>query len=75
MSMNNHDKIVSALTQWDIKQSKKKGHNRHFLGIALVALAEVEEEFPDASIEKIVGKAFEGRLHDFILKEVEKWKI
>jgi len=31
--MNDHDKIVSALTQWDIRQSKKKGHNKYFLGI------------------------------------------
>lgn len=70
--MSTHDRIVQALTAWDRKQSKKKGHNIHFLGIALNALAEVEEENPGASLEKIVSEAFEGRLHDFIIKYLAK---
>jgi hypothetical protein len=68
--MNPHDKIVSALTQWDTKQSKKKGHNSHFLGIALVSLSNIEEELPSATAEELAREAFEGRLLDFVLKSL-----
>ena len=71
--MNKHDKIVQALSAWDVKESRKKNSNPHFLGIALDALASVEDEFPDANMEKIINEAFEGRLKDFIIKYLNKY--
>ena len=66
--MDNHTKIVSALTNWDTAQSKKdKNHNQRFLGIALVSLKNVEEDFPSASAEEIAKEAFNGRLLTYVL--------
>ncbi len=67
--MNDHDRLVHALTQWDIKQSKRdKHHNWRFLGIALQSLSEVESEMPNATIEKIASECLNGRCLDFVLK-------
>jgi len=67
--LSNHQKLVSALTQWDIKQSKRdKYHNRHFLGIALVSLQSVEEDMPEATAEQIANEAFDGSCLAYILK-------
>ena len=67
--LSNHQKIVSALTQWDIKQSKRdRHHNPHFIGIALISLASVEQDMPNASAEDIAREAFEGHCLEFILK-------
>jgi hypothetical protein len=71
--MTTHDKIVSALTQWDIKQSKRdKHHNPYFIGIALNNLRDFELEQPGATAEEIVRECFNGRLADFILKFIAK---
>lgn len=67
--MNQHDKIVSLLTQWDTKQAKRdKKHNYRFLGIAFNALASAEEDYPEADAKTIVKAAFNGRCAAFILK-------
>lgn len=73
--MDNHTKIVSALTNWDTLQSKKdKHHNPRFLGIALVSLKNAEADFPSASAEEIAKEAFNGRLLAYVLKYLEKAK-
>lgn len=73
--MDKHNKLVSALTEWDTKQSKKAGHNRYFLGIALNALHalhDIESELPNATAQELAKEAFEGRLLTFVLSYLEK---
>jgi hypothetical protein len=73
--MSNHDKIVSALTNWDALQSQKdRYHNWRFLGIALQSLASVEEDMPNESAENIAKEAFNGRCLTYVLKYLEKNK-
>ena len=74
--MNEHQKVVTALIQWDAKQAKRdKHHNPRFLALALQALDSIEEEMPGASAETLAKEALNGRCLDFVLKYIsEHWK-
>ena len=68
---NDHERIVSALTEWDRRQARRdKHHNPRFLGIALLALADVEADTPEADARTIATAALDGRCLDFVLKAI-----
>ena len=69
--MDMHNKLVSALIQYDEKESRKKHHNRHFIGIALGALETAEEDIAaGVTVRTALVNNFCGRLLDILLKTV-----
>lgn len=70
---NCKDQIVSAITQWDERQSKRdKYHNPHFLGIALqVFNDESAEAEAEANPRQFILRNFNGRLRAFIVKALQ----
>lgn len=67
--MTPRDAVVHALTAYDRKMANRKSHNPLFIGIALRALHELEEETPDAGFEEILG-IYSGRLLGSLIKEL-----
>jgi hypothetical protein len=68
--MNISDKLTSAVTQYDAKQSKKKDYNIYALGIYLERCeAVVADVAAGADLRKAIVAGFTGRLVDFILKQ------
>ena len=70
--MTNKDKMISAVTQFDARASKKKGYNPHALGIYLQRIDEVCADIErGADIRRAIIAGFSGRIADCILKSVE----
>ncbi len=62
-------KLASAVTQYDIKQSKRRGYNVYALSHYLGAVHEVEAELAKgADLRKALISNFNGRLLDVCLK-------
>jgi hypothetical protein len=64
-----NDKLTSALTEYDRKQSTKRGYNHYALAIYFGALAEAQEEI-DKGVEpsKALANNFNDRLLAALLK-------
>ena len=64
------DSIVSAVTQYDMRESKKKSYNRYALGQYFMAIDRVLEmlnEKPETLTRYAIIENFNGRLCDAIL--------
>ncbi|MBU1621878.1 MAG: hypothetical protein KJ604_20675 [Gammaproteobacteria bacterium] len=71
--MNPHDrlKLSSALTAYDIRQSKRKGYNRYAIGHYLKALEQTERAIDQGEdIRSALVANYCGRLLDVTLKAV-----
>jgi hypothetical protein len=67
------DDLVHLVTQWDMKQESKRGHNKYALGIYLAACAAVDRDVKaGAPIDRAIREYFCDRLMDYILKNVER---
>jgi hypothetical protein len=69
--MDTHSKLAHAVTQYDIRQSKKRGYNiyalAHYLGAVQETCREIEA---GKSIRSALVGNFNGRLLDVCLKAV-----
>lgn len=65
--LSNRSKLVFALTEWDRNQSARKGHNPHFIGIALGA---IESAPDDLDVRETILARFNGRLVPFLLSRM-----
>lgn len=69
--MNIKDKLISALTQYDEKQSKRKFYNPHALGIYFQRVDEVMADIErGATVRQALLAGFNDRLLDVCLKAV-----
>lgn len=67
--MTAKDKLIHALTQYDVKQSKKRGYNPYALGIYFQRIDEVCADVErGADIRKAINAGFSGRLADCALR-------
>lgn len=66
MDQRLHLKLVSALTDYDRRESKKKWYNPWALGQCFAALERAESEGGD--IREALERNFSGRLLDKVLK-------
>lgn len=61
--------IVSALTEYDIRASKRKDYNRWALGHYFRALEDVDDQVARGiGLMDALERAFTGRLHDCVAK-------
>lgn len=70
-------RMESLLTQWDIKQSKKKSYNIYGLGIMLNRsdlMCKYLWEHKGSKLEDALKMHFNDRLLTFLLKEFGCWK-
>jgi len=68
-TMKTKDKLISALTQYDAKQAKRKGHNPYALGIYFQRVDDVVADIEaGADIRAEVVAGFTGRLADHCLR-------
>lgn len=67
---NRKTQIISALTQWDVKQSQSKRahHNPYFLGIALQAFDDVDGNEIEANPREFIIENFTGACRRFVIK-------
>ena len=71
--MNTRNLIISALIEYDKKQSKKKFYNRNALGIYMRAMQEEVDPALENNDWKIaLEEGFNGALLNFVIKFVEK---
>jgi hypothetical protein len=64
-----HVRLCSYLTQWDVKQSKKRFHNPHALGIYFQAADDARAKFEhNGDVREILLSCFCDRLLSFLLK-------
>lgn len=67
--MNTKDKLISLLTQWDERQSKRKHHNPHALGIYFQQADRVALDIALGAPERAaIVAGFHGPMLDFILR-------
>ena len=67
--MNIKDSLVSLLTRFDERESKKKNYNRYALGIYLQRADSVLKDIEmGAKTRAAIVAGFNGRLGDFILR-------
>ena len=67
--MTTLDQLQSLLTQWDIKQSKKRGYNPYALGIYFEAAERAANLIDDgAYVKESLAKCFNDRLLTFLEK-------
>ena len=70
--MNTKDKLVSLLTQWDMRQARRKHHNPYALGIYLQQADRVIIDIDlGASERAAIVAGFNGPMLDFILRGLE----
>ena len=61
--------IILALTQYDIRQSKRRDYNRYALGHYLGAMEDVDDQVARGiDLMDALERAFTGRLHDCVAK-------
>jgi hypothetical protein len=66
-----YDKLTHAVTQYDIRQSKRKGYNVNALGIYLGSCQAVQEDLAAGKpVRQSLVSHFCGRLLDVCLKAV-----
>lgn len=64
-------KLLHALTEHDRKESKKKGHNIHFLGVAIGRLDEIMPRIEQGeNIRQVLLTSFNDRLLSRLLNAV-----
>lgn len=65
-------RMFNAVTEWDKKQSTKKGYNVFALGHYARALTNIDELMEDEklSLREAIIRSFCGRLRDVVLKSV-----
>ena len=69
--MDTKDKLVSAATQWDMKQSKKRGHNIWALGMYFQAIDDAAELVTKGKTwQAAINECFNDRLRDHLLKAI-----
>lgn len=69
--MSIRDKLISALTQYDEKQSKRKFYNPHALGIYFERVDDVMADIErGATVRQALLAGFNDRLLDVCLKAV-----
>ncbi len=67
--MTTHQTLLSALTEYDRKQSKKAGYNRYALGHYLKALQNTEKYVSlGYPLRNALTNCFQGRLCDTLLR-------
>lgn len=65
------NKLISAVTQFDTKASKRPGYNHHALGIYFQRVDDVCADIEaGAAPRAAIVAGFSGRLADFVLKSV-----
>ena len=70
--MTTKDKLISALTQYDARQAKRKGHNPYALGIYFQRVDDVMRDIESgADIRAAVVAGFTGRLADTCLRALD----
>jgi hypothetical protein len=71
--MTLHDKLIFAVTEFDRKQSKRKNHSPYALGLYFEAVENCEKFIASGlTVEQAIGRTFNDRLHDHVLKAVSK---
>lgn len=61
--------IINAITDYDIRQSKKRGYNPYALAQYYAAMDEVENAVArGVDLMDAIGRAFTDRLHDCVAK-------
>ena len=71
MDDTTHSRLVHALTEWDIRQSKTKHYNRWALGQYFQALDNVKEAMAQgANLADALMKGFNGALLRYLAKKV-----
>jgi hypothetical protein len=72
--MTLHDKLVHAATEYDRKQSSRRGYNRWAFGQYLEAIERVDKslEFEGVTVRQALVENFCGRLLDVLLKVAEE---
>lgn len=69
--MNTHDKLIHALTDYDRKQSTKRGYNMYALSHYMEAVHNIDADLAaGADLRAALCAAFCGRLLDVCLKAV-----
>lgn len=69
--MTIRDKLVSAVTQWDVKQSRKRFWNPHALGIMLERVEDVMRDIESGTDpRRAVMAGFNDRLLDVCLRAI-----
>lgn len=69
--MNMREKLVSAVTAWDRKQSTKRFYNPHGLGIMLTVVELVADDIDaGADPRRAIMAGFNDRLLDHVLRSV-----
>lgn len=63
------DAVAHALTAYDRKMANRKGHNPHFIGIALIALNDAHTDNSAATLPDLVG-IYSGRLLGHLIREL-----
>jgi len=65
-------RILNALTEYDRKQSRKRGHNPYALALYCKALTNVAKHCENgAELRLAILNCFEDRLLDIVLKSVD----
>jgi hypothetical protein len=68
-----HSALVHAVTQWDIRQSRRKHHNPYALAHYLGAVERVESAVTaGATLRAAIVAAFNDRLRDHVLRAVNE---
>ena len=66
-----HSALVHAVTEYDRRESTKRGYNYYALGQYLIRLEEIEADIADGMPTRTaLLRAFNGRLLDHLLKAV-----
>ena len=72
-----HLQLAHVITEYDRKQSKRKGYNPNALGIMLCALDDVFEDVVSGKRGSIAGHIcnyFNDRVRGLLLEAVHEWK-
>ena len=65
------DNITHGLFEWDRRQAKRdRSHNSRFLPLALQAVDDAKEDYPQATVRELVLRALNGRCRDFVLRSM-----
>lgn len=66
------DRLFSAVVEWDRRQERRPGHNRHALGIYCQMLENVNADIArGAEPRAAIVAGFNGRMLDFVLRRLD----
>lgn len=75
MTTQQHDRLLAALTEYDRKQSTKRGYNHYALAHYMAALGRAQDAMREGcSIREALLRCFNDRLLDCCLKAVGEAK-